>query len=84
MMLNMRTTLTLDSDVAQEVEALSKEGRSIKQIINEALRLGLPQLKKPAAVLPYHTRPHKMGLRPGHNLDNIAELLTQVEGDSRR
>jgi hypothetical protein len=84
MMSKMRTTLTLDSDVAHEVEALSKEGRPMKQIINEALRLGLPQLKKPAAVQPYRTRPRKRGLRAGHSLDNIAELLAQVEVESRR
>jgi hypothetical protein len=83
-MLWMRTTVTLDSDVAQELKALSKEGRPMKQIINEALRLGLPHLKKPAACQPYRTRPHKMGLRPGHNLDNIAELLAQVEGEDAR
>ncbi|HEY1921977.1 MAG TPA: hypothetical protein VGG44_04365 [Tepidisphaeraceae bacterium] len=80
----MRTTLTLDSDVAHEVEALSRDGRPMKQIINEALRLGLPQLKKPTAPHPYRTKSHKMGLRAGHNLDNIAELLTQLEGESRR
>jgi hypothetical protein len=84
MMSKMRTTLTLDSDVAHEVESLSREGRPMKQIINEALRLGLPQLRKPAEPKPYRTRPHKMGLRPGHGLDNIAELLAQVEGESQR
>jgi hypothetical protein len=80
----MRTTLTLDADVAQEVKALSKKGRPIKQIVNEALRAGLAQLRKPAVGQPYRTRPQKLGLRPGFSYDNIGELLAQAEGEDYR
>ncbi len=80
----MRTRLTLDPDVAREAKALTKDGRSLKQVINEALRLGLPQLRKVLASQIYRTAPHKMSLRRGHNLDNVAELLAQVEGEDER
>jgi len=56
----------------------------MQQVINEALRLGLPQLRKALASQIYRTAPHKMSLRHGHRLDNIAELLAQVEGEDER
>ena len=81
----MRTTLTLDSDVAQEIKSLEKdEGRSFKEIVNQALRLGLRQLRQPIVPPLYQTPSRPMGLRPGYNLDNIAELLAQAEGEDRR
>ena len=77
----MRTTLTLDADVAQEVKALSKKGRPIKQVVNEALRIGLAQMSKPPKPRPYRGPSFKMGLRPGFSYDNIGELLAQAEGE---
>jgi hypothetical protein len=53
----------------------------MQQVINEALRLGLPQLRKVLPSKIYRTTPHKMGLRSGRSLDNIAELLARAEGD---
>jgi hypothetical protein len=81
----MRTTLTLDEDVFQWAHRLSKElDRPFKQVINAALREGLPLLELPAASKPYRTEPRAMGLRAGLSLDNVAELLAQVEGEDSR
>ncbi len=55
-----------------------------KAIVNEALRAGLDQVEKPAKQRRYKTKPHEMGLRYGHNLDNIQELLAQIEGEDSR
>ncbi len=78
----MRITLTLEKDVAEQAKKAGVTlGKPFKQVVNEALRLGLEQLQRPAKVRPYDYKPHKMGLRPGLNLDNIGELLAQVEGD---
>jgi hypothetical protein len=52
-------------------------------VINEALRAGLRGTATPD-VVPFRTKPHKMGLKPGRNLDNIQELLAQVEGEDFR
>lgn len=42
----MRTTLTLDPDVAREVERLRREsGRSLKDIVNSLMRAGIGQLE---------------------------------------
>lgn len=78
----MRTTLNLDEDVLSRARALA-EGRHepFRYIINEALRAGLDRVEEPGPQKPYTTRPHKMKLRAGKNLDNIQELLAQVDGE---
>ena len=43
----MRTTVTLDDDLAIRLERLSQEqGRSFKAVINEAVRAGLEALQR--------------------------------------
>ena len=81
----MRTTLTLDRDVAKAIKNVTrKSGRQFRQVINEAIRDGLNQLAQPPAAKPYRTRARRMGLRPGYNLDNVQELLAQAEGEDAR
>ena len=81
----MRTTLTLDEDVAQMArEVVQSQRRPFKQVINEALRAGLEQLRRPPKAKPYRTVPQAMGLREGLSLDNIGELLAQIEGEDYR
>ena len=81
----MRTTLSIDDDVLERARAAAdKFGTPFKTIVNEALRAGLDQVEKPAKQRRYKTKPHEMGLRHGHNLDNIQELLAQIEGEDSR
>jgi hypothetical protein len=85
MMVVMRTTLTIDDDVLDRARAISAKLRKpFKTVINEALRAGLDQVEKPAERRRYKTKPHKMGLKPGRNLDNIQELLSLIEGEDSR
>jgi hypothetical protein len=80
----MRTTLSLDDDVAALLEAVRKSrGAGLKQIVNDALRLGLEQLSKPAAArAPFRTRPVDLGKCYFPNLDNAWEVLAEAEGES--
>ena len=81
----MRTTLTLDEDVAQKIKKLAaKLKKPFKVVLNEALRKGLEQVEKPQKCRDYRTIPHKMDLREGLSIDNIQELLAQIEGENRR
>jgi len=81
----MRTTLTIEEDVLERARSISaKIGKSFKATVNEALRLGLDQVEKPAENKPYKTTPHNMGLKAGRNLDNIQELLAHIEGEDCR
>jgi hypothetical protein len=76
----VRTTITLDDDVSFKIqEEMQRSGKSFKETINEALRIGLTSTAAvEAAPLRIQSRP--LGLRPGLSYDNITELLEQVEG----
>ena len=81
----MRTTLTLEEDVLEKARALaSRLHVPFKTVVNEALRLGLSEVEKPAKQRRYKMTPHAMGLRKGYNLDNVQELLAQAEGENFR
>jgi antitoxin component of RelBE/YafQ-DinJ toxin-antitoxin module len=81
----MRTTLSIDDDVLEQARAAAaKLSIPFKTIVNEALRTGLDQVEQPAKQRRYKTKPHKMGLRQGRNLDDIQELLAQIEGEDSR
>jgi hypothetical protein len=79
----MRTTLTLDEDVAvllKRVLARRKDG--LKAVVNEALRQGLRQLgAPPARKAAYRTPSVDTGRCLLPNVDDIAEVLTLTEGD---
>ncbi len=77
----MRTTLTLDNDVAAKLKTEARRsGRPIKQIVNETLREGLAKPKARAKLPPFKVKARNLGLRPGLSYDNIGLLLEQIEG----
>ena len=81
----MRTTLSIDDDVMERARTVAaKLSTPFKTVVNEALRAGLDQVEQPAKQRCYQTKPHKMGLRQGRNLNNIQELLAQIEGEDSR
>jgi hypothetical protein len=82
----MRTTLTLDDDVAAKLKAESRRaGRPFKEIVNETLRSGLASRRVAARGHAFEIAARDLGgLRPGLSLDNVAELIEQVEGPLHR
>ena len=82
----MRTTLTLDDDVAAELERrLKARDVSFKALVNEVLRAGLSQLDTPQPHRPtLHTRAADLGRFRLPGLDDISEVLAQGEGDAFR
>jgi hypothetical protein len=82
----MRTTLTLDDDVAAKLKAESRRaGRPFREIVNETLRRGLASRRVAAQRQAFKIAPRDLGdLRPGLSLDNVAELIEQVEGALHR
>ncbi len=78
----MRTTLTLDPDVAAKAKkGAARLGKPFKQVINAALRIGLDEVLKPPAARSYRTKARPLGLRGGLSYDNVAELLARAEGE---
>jgi len=81
----MRTTLTLDDDVAAKLKAESRRtGRPFRDIVNETLRQGLVTRQTASAQQPFKVVARDLGLRQGLSLDNVAELIEQVEGPLHR
>jgi Ribbon-helix-helix protein, copG family. len=76
----MRTTLTLDEDVARELQELSRRsGESFKEVVNDVLRRGLHG-EKPAAQLPrFEVMPKACGFRTGVDLLRLNQLSDEIE-----
>ena len=82
----MRTTLTIDADVAAMLEQLRRRsGANLKGLVNDALRRGLRDMAAPS-------RPHgrfrthsvDLGRVKVASIDNIAEVLAIAEGENFR
>lgn len=82
----MRTTLTIEEDVAAALERLRKtRNDSMKDLINEALRCGIKEMTgKPKRRERFETRSVSLGRPRLANVDNIAEVLAIAEGEDFR
>jgi hypothetical protein len=82
----MRTTMTLEKDVAARLEQVARKRRqSFKALVNEALRAGLSILETPAAPpSPFRTTGFDLGPSLVGSLDDVEGVLARVEGDSHR
>ena len=80
----MRTTLTIDDDVAAKLEGLRRERNiCVDAIVNEALRRGLRDMdEQPKPREPFRTKSVDCGAPLISNIDNIAEVLAIIEGDA--
>lgn len=76
----MRTTLTLDDDVARELqERARRRGESFKEVVNEILRRGLGG-EKPSSHLPrFEVRPKACGFRSGVDALRLNQLSDELE-----
>jgi Ribbon-helix-helix protein, copG family len=73
----MRTTVTLDADVAARLRQTARErGISFKEALNSAVRAGLAAGR---TATPYRTPSRSLGLRPGINLDKALQLASEIE-----
>lgn len=86
MLLCMRTTLTLDDDVAAALQKLLKSrDASLKDVVNQALREGLKQMATPPRRrAPMRTRAVSLGRCRIGNVDNVAEVIAVAEGEGFR
>jgi hypothetical protein len=72
----MRTTVSLDSDVAAAVEQLRRErGIGLSDAVNELVRAGL---RLPAQRSTFQQRTTELGLRL--DVSNVAEALDTLDG----
>lgn len=75
----MRTTLTLDDDVAAKLRAEArKSGRPFKDIVNESLRRGLTVQPRRASLPPFEIKARPWG-KPGFRYDRVWEIIEQLD-----
>jgi hypothetical protein len=78
----MRTTLTLEADVAARLkQERRRSGKGLKTVVNEALRLGLGLTGKPVRAPRFEVRPHAFGFKPGVDLDRMNQLVDELESE---
>lgn len=77
----MRTTVTLDPDVAEKLKNLAHRRRaSFKETLNDVLRKGLTaQAGTREAPERYVVQPHAGGFRPGIDPDKLNQLVDELE-----
>jgi poly-D-alanine transfer protein DltD len=75
----MRTTLTIDDDLAGILHRQSRElEKPFKEVVNTAIRKGLAENlkeKKHTVVV----RPHDFGRNPGIDMDRLNQLVDELE-----
>jgi hypothetical protein len=74
--------LTIDADVAARLERLRRNGRSFKELVNDALRAGLDALENEGRAEPRrrYTTPMDVGRPLVDNVDDVWGVLEAVDG----
>jgi L-serine deaminase len=74
----MRTTVTLDPDVAAKLRARARErGVSFKEVLNASVRRGLQD--SGVTPQPYRVRAQALRAKPGVSLDRALALAGELE-----
>ena len=78
----MRTTLTLDDDVAHALKERAKLlNQSFKQVVNDTLRRGLSPAGGGKPRRPFRVRPNHGGFAPGVDPLRVKDLLNDWDDE---
>jgi len=78
----MRTTLTLDDDLARELKQKANEkGLPFKDIVNRALLVGLQEMEKPRPGKAYRCKTYSLGYPPRADLDRALGVAAELEDE---
>ena len=78
----MRTTLTLDDDVADSLRERARLlDRPFKQVVNDVLRRGLSSAVSETPVPEYRVVPNRSGLTPGVDPLKLNQFNDQIEAE---
>jgi hypothetical protein len=82
-MQDMRTTLTIDDDLAGLLKRRARElGVSFKDMVNRTIRAGLDQDARPKRRSAPRTIPHSFGIRPGIDPDKLNQFADELEAEA--
>jgi len=77
----MQTTLTLDDELAEELEEVAhRAGKPFTEIVNETLRKGLHPAGSPSPK-PYRLETVALGVRPGVDIDKARHISDALEDE---
>jgi hypothetical protein len=81
----MRTTVTIDDDVATKLQAEMRRQQSgnFKQVLNDVLRRGLLARRELATSKPFRVQARRMGKKQGLNYDKVGERLEHLPATYR-
>ena len=78
----MRTTLNINDAILRELRARAKDtGRPIREVVEEALAVGLAHGSPRRRTKPFKVKPHRLGLKPGFHGVSLNQLYDQVEAE---
>lgn len=78
----MRTTLTLDNDIADSLKERARLlDKPFKQVVNDTLRRGMAPAVREAAAPKYRVVPNRSGLAPCVDPLKLNQLNDQLEAD---
>lgn len=76
----MRTTLTLDDDLADSLKEQARlQNKPFKRVVNDALRRGMSPGKEEVPKPRYRVVPNRSGLAPGVDPMKLNQLNDQLE-----
>ena len=76
----MRTTLTLDDDVAEKLRSLAERRRAtFKETVNDVLRRGLTMQQSPRKRTKFRVRTFSSALRSGIDPVRLNQLVDDLE-----
>lgn len=79
----MRTTLTLEADVARELQAEVRRRRTtFKEAVNSALRAGLGLESARKTEPTFVVKPHRGGWLPGIDPRKLGQLAAELEDEA--
>jgi hypothetical protein len=82
----MRTTLTIDADIAAQIEKLRRERNiTLRDLVNDGLRCGLGLVATPVSSRqPFRTEEVLLGRCLLPTIDDVSEALAVAEGENFR
>ena len=79
----MRTTLTLDDDLAGLLKQRARElGIPFKEAVNRTIRAGMGEVDATRRHPAPRTISHSFGFRPGIDLDKLGQLADELEAEA--
>jgi hypothetical protein len=76
----MRTTLTIEEDVAQQIrQRMADKKLPLKRVVNDALRAGLSKAGKKERTPRFVVKPWPCQFLPGIDRDKLGQYLDQLD-----